>query len=308
MVSSVRLFHILLTCFAPIHCWSDEAYKIVSEAKAWTVPMTQADDKPLERPVMNCRRECDSGGLAAQRRSVSNTVFSNRKPCPAVGHRLLRSFLPIVFVLFQACSVIDRPPPPREALDALWEQAMLAGRSVHSVHNIEVPWPTKMPDRIVPSTWGARSTSHAIVVEEPPSIWRRGWLLQGGLLGREELAEGTVEFFGKGNVRLHWPYDSKLGQDHSWDFFLVVRSKKSRGAKVIRRWHFNPEEVVLAGRYRREPDPTRGATHFLHVSPDEIREDPGWAQGYPRLEFGPFNNASSGHLSAGVSVYIEIYP
>jgi hypothetical protein len=103
-----------------------------------------------------------------------------------------------------------------------------------------------MPDRIVPSTWGARSTSHAIVVEEPPSIWRGGWLLQGGLLGREELAEGTVELFGKGNVRLHWPYDSKLGQDHSWDFVLVVRPKKSQGAKVIRRWHFNPEEVVLA--------------------------------------------------------------
>jgi RHS repeat-associated protein len=63
--------------------------------------------------------------------------------------------------------------------------------------------------------------------------------------------------------------------------------------------------LVLAGRYRQEPDPTRGALHFIQ---DYGQAKPSWAQGAPRLEFGPFYNAARGHVPLGRWVPIQIYP
>ncbi len=56
-------------------------------------------------------------------------------------------------------------------------------------------------------------------------------------------------------------------------------------------------------------DPTGGAQHFFQYAPGVNQPIPRWAQGTPRLTFGPFRNvAGGGDVPKGASVYIQVFP
>jgi hypothetical protein len=103
-----------------------------------------------------------------------------------------------------------------------------------------------MADRIASSPNGARLTKYAIRVEFRGQYGQGSWILTGGLIGREDLVDATVELFGKEIVREHWPEYVKLDEDYRYEFFLVVRQRSTGHASIVRRWAFPPEEVALA--------------------------------------------------------------
>jgi len=141
---------------------------------------------------------------------------------------------------------LDKPPSSRQPLDQTWEQFMLAGRSARWVNGQELPWTTEMEDRIANNPVGARLTTHAIVVESRGGYVRGSWYLVGGLIGRADLFDATVELFSKQIVREHWLGYVKWDEDYSYEFFLLLRSRATGRAHVVRRWAFPPEEVALA--------------------------------------------------------------
>jgi hypothetical protein len=149
-------------------------------------------------------------------------------------------------LLVQGCFLIDRPPPERAPLDKIWEDWMLSGKSGHWVNGSELPWPMAMADRIASSPNGARLTKYAIRVEFRGQYGQGSWILTGGLIGRADLGNATVELFGKEIVREHWPGQVKLDEDYRYDFYLVVRQRSTGHASVVRRWVFPPEQVALA--------------------------------------------------------------
>jgi hypothetical protein len=141
---------------------------------------------------------------------------------------------------------LDREPP-REPLERIWNEWMLAGHYGRWSGGQERSWQTERRNTTASHPLGARDTKYGIEVNGGWSGFAMGgWGLLGGLIGRAETPTGTVELFGKEIVRVHWPEaTAKYGRDYSYEFFLVLRPRPAGRGRVIKQWHFPPAELAL---------------------------------------------------------------
>jgi hypothetical protein len=146
--------------------------------------------------------------------------------------------------LTQGCFVDS--VPPRDGLDRLWEDRMLAGHYGRWVGGIQVPWPEPGEDTLASYPEGTALTKYRIEVKSQPGFLRGRWWIHGGLIGRAEAPGATIELFAKENVRSHWPQQTaKLGRDYSQDYFLVLRPPGPGPGRLIKAWRFPPASLAL---------------------------------------------------------------
>lgn len=151
-------------------------------------------------------------------------------------------------------------PSPREPLDRLWEQHMLAGTAVLLIHDGTT---FRTPDLVIARlAWEERNgsvldavgTEYGIAVQYRREwcvlgLWRLGgWSLSGGLVRRLDHGAVTIELYGKQVQRVEpffppWRFRSDVPGRTDFELFLLRRDKASRAAAIIRRWSFRQEEV-----------------------------------------------------------------
>jgi hypothetical protein len=164
--------------------------------------------------------------------------------------------------------------PPREPLDALWEQHMLEGK-INTAVAIQLKdgqvfkseFPAKRPieySRGMPESAGF-GTSGITVMQLGEGFWGNGgWVLEGGLLGIASDGLSTIELHGKAVVHRQpyfpFPFHRWIPHDTGYDFFLLHRQDGIPNATVLRKWTFMPQEVVLKPQKVGPPDPEVHAT------------------------------------------------
>lgn len=139
----------------------------------------------------------------------------------------------------------------RSAADRLWEHMMLQGQyGLVQIHR-NVSAPSGDADRIESEIGRARSTRYAIKVHDKDKgtffglVPGESWLLEGGLVGRIDLSGETLELFGREAEKISPWGTSKPERDMWVDFFVVRRSRAGGPATVVRKWTFNPGEIVV---------------------------------------------------------------
>lgn len=164
---------------------------------------------------------------------------------------LLFSSLIVAFFAFpfgQEVAGADLSLRPAESLQRVWNDMMLAG-NFGGVYNGEaiqtVEGSFARADGWVHET---PMTSHAGIIvsdlREPRFLKSHGgWRLEGGVLRRVELREGSIELYGK-TIQRHEPYLNPFPHvwigNESWsfahEFFLLYRPKGSAQATILRKW------------------------------------------------------------------------
>jgi hypothetical protein len=104
----------------------------------------------------------------------------------------------------------------------------------------------------------AFATNQGIVVQNLQEtgllgLWRRGgWQLLGGVLARADTPAGPLELYGKLALRIEpyfgLPHRVAPKQQWSYEFFLVRRDRSTARGEVVRKWMFEPPQV-LSGPY-----------------------------------------------------------
>jgi hypothetical protein len=149
-------------------------------------------------------------------------------------------------------------PSTHAPLDVLWEQYMLEGR----LSKITIA----LRDSRVDLAESASSASFEFARGHPESaafnsygisvmrlgegIWgNAGWVVTGGLLSRTTQDARIVELYGKAVVRrfayFPFPFHREIPHETGYDFFLLLRQPGTSGARVIRKWTFMPNEVLV---------------------------------------------------------------
>lgn len=139
---------------------------------------------------------------------------------------------------------------PREPLDRLWEEHMLAGTSGIYADGKRTSYAAK---RSFESAKGRPSdawlTKEGIAVSDHREtsffglLRRGGWSLDEGLLAKAEARDSTIELYGKEAVRekpkpfffIHWGIPGGYG----YEFFLLHRKKGVEKAMIIKKWSFD---------------------------------------------------------------------
>ncbi len=142
---------------------------------------------------------------------------------------------------------VDVTVRPPAALQQEWDERMLAGtfgsshngdaRDAESACNLAIGWVF----RVASTGCGIR------VVDLRERRWlksRGGWVLEGGLLDRVEVANGRIELYGK-TIHRHEPYAEPLPHvwigNKSWklahEFFLLRRDKPGGRATILQKWN-----------------------------------------------------------------------
>jgi hypothetical protein len=105
---------------------------------------------------------------------------------------------------------------------------------------------------------GAKTTKYGIGIDAQRTFGWGGWSFTGGMVGRVSVRGADLELFGKEVARVHGPKGTANPQDHSYEFFLVVRPSAPGAARLVRDWRFSWEEVApivapdVAERLRRQ--------------------------------------------------------
>jgi hypothetical protein len=114
---------------------------------------------------------------------------------------------------------------------------------------------------VVSSVESAASTAYGIEVsrlDERFLLWRNGgWILQGGLLARVKAPLAAFELYGKAVIRQQsyipgGPFPRDPPTTTGYEFFLLLREAGAPRATILRKWTFDPRDVVEAGRVRAE--------------------------------------------------------
>jgi hypothetical protein len=96
-------------------------------------------------------------------------------------------------------------------------------------------------------------------------FWKKngGWELVGGLLGRATADSSTVELYGKAAVRVFrhfpFPFHRDIPHETGYEFFLLLREPGVPLATIVRRWAFEPNEVVV------NPESTGGTSENVRA-------------------------------------------
>ena len=76
-----------------------------------------------------------------------------------------------------------------------------------------------------------------------------GWVIKGGLLGRVSHESAIVELYGKAVVRqfayFPFPFHREIPHETGYEFFLLLRQPGTSGARILRKWTFMPNEVLV---------------------------------------------------------------
>jgi hypothetical protein len=148
-------------------------------------------------------------------------------------------------LLGQAC-LLDIPPR-KEPLDELWKRWMLEGHYGRWNNGKEVPWDRPGQDTLQSYPEGAWLSKLGIEVRETRST-NAGWRLTGGLIGQISVSDFTIELFAREITRIHGPaYTAAVGRDHTYELFLVVRPAGGGPGRIMKQWHFPPQELAVTG-------------------------------------------------------------
>jgi hypothetical protein len=202
--------------------------------------------------------------------------------------RLIQALITGAVLVGQGC-LLDIPPR-QEPLDELWKRWMLEERYGRWKNGKELAWERPSAETIHSYPEGASRTRFGIDVSETRST-NAGWHLEGGLIGRIQLPDFSIDLFGRETTRIHGPtYAAEVGRDHTYEFFLVVRSRGASQGRAVRQWRFPPKELAMTG----DPvDPAifQRSTRSRHADVADILDPPRGA--YPRhfidgyLDFDP---------------------
>jgi len=99
------------------------------------------------------------------------------------------------------------------------------------------------PDTIESSPGLASGTRYGLSIIDQSTLGGGGWSLRGGIVGRVERPSTGIELFGKRITRVHGLKETVSPQDHSFEFFLVVRPTGAQPGTVVKRWSFPYEEL-----------------------------------------------------------------
>lgn len=158
---------------------------------------------------------------------------------------LLQALIVFLALLGQAC-LLDIPPR-REPLDELWKLWMLEGHYGRWKDGKETPRSAHDPDTIDSYPVGASFTQHGIEISETRST-NAGWGFRGGLIGRIPVSDLRIELFAREITRVHGPtYTAAVGQDHTYEFFLLIRPGNNRLGRIVKQWRFPPKELAMTG-------------------------------------------------------------
>ncbi len=100
------------------------------------------------------------------------------------------------------------------------------------------------PDKIESSPGLASGTRYGISVIDQSTLGGGGWSLRGGIVGRVERPGASIELFGKRISRVHSLKETVSPQDHSFEFFLLIRPTVTRRGSVVKHWSFSNEELA----------------------------------------------------------------
>jgi hypothetical protein len=144
---------------------------------------------------------------------------------------------------------------PRESLDAIWDEHMLAGSSVRvffeaSGPQIRTPANLGFPESPNELVELASLNRRGIEIQWlREGFWRNGgWVVRGGQLVSVPIGGEVLELYGKATTRRapYFPFrlDPWLPDSTDYEFFLLHRVG-ARRAHVLRKWRFGPEDVDL---------------------------------------------------------------
>jgi len=181
-------------------------------------------------------------------------------------------------------------PPRWEPLDELWKQRMLEERYGRWKDGKELTRDQPITEKIHSYPEGAARTQFGIGVSETRST-NAGWHLEGGLIARIPLSDVSIDLFGRETTRIHGPtYTTEVGQDHTYEFFLVLRSRGTRLGRTMKQWRFLPKELAMTGDSV-DPAIFQRSTRPRHADIADVLNPPPGA--YPRhfvdgyLDFDP---------------------
>jgi hypothetical protein len=146
----------------------------------------------------------------------------------------------VALSLFTQGCLLDMAPA-REPMDATWESHMLAGDYGTWFYSEKRSYVG--PDKIESSPERASGTRYGITISDQSTLGGGGWSLTGGIVGRLDRPGASIELFGKKVTRLHGPKRMVTPQDHSYEFFLLVRPTGAQRGGVVKRWTFPYEEL-----------------------------------------------------------------
>ena len=179
--------------------------------------------------------------------------------CEPVSRRARAIFvLALGIAVGPAIACASSEPSSRAPLDARWDQFMREGRAVGMVfgnsetgvpeyHSSE--WSEDAGGRPEAAAWTKSRT--IAVARMDQGFWKKngGWELVGGLLGRASADSSTVELYGKAAVRVFphfpFPFHRDIPHETGYEFFLLLREPGVPLATIVRRWAFEPNEVVV---------------------------------------------------------------
>jgi hypothetical protein len=70
-----------------------------------------------------------------------------------------------------------------------------------------------------------------------------GWSMAGGMIGRAEWRDASVELFGKSAARTHGMMRGSGASDRWYEFFLVVRPRMTGLGRLVRTWQVPAEAL-----------------------------------------------------------------
>jgi len=144
--------------------------------------------------------------------------------------------------------------PPREPLDAIWEEYMQKGIFVIMSFDegkpdisIEKP-PVSVDPKAEEVTYSTLMTHPILVMRLGDGFFRNGgWVLRGGLLRRISDGTSTIELYGKEVIRrfpyFHFPFHRDVPQESGYEIFLLRRDPDGI-AVVLRKWTIQPKDVI----------------------------------------------------------------
>jgi hypothetical protein len=155
------------------------------------------------------------------------------------------ALLALVGAILTSCVPLYQPG--REALDGVWNEWMLTGHYGFWRRGGEKPWGIQRGDRISAAPGTAGLTRYAIEVwGDAGPFANSNWSHTGGLVGRVETENRSIELFGKQTVLVHYPSGTASYQrDYSYEFFFLIRPRPQGRATLVRKWSFAPEDVAL---------------------------------------------------------------
>jgi hypothetical protein len=155
------------------------------------------------------------------------------------------ALLALAGAILTGCLPVYRPG--RQASDDVWNEWMVSGHYGLWRGGGEKPWRIRREDRVYASPASAALTRYGIEVwGDAGPFANAAWWHLGGLVGRVEIENRSIELFGKETVLGHYPGGvAQYGRDYSYEFFLLVRPRPDGRATLVRKWSFAPEEIAL---------------------------------------------------------------